>query len=77
MELIGRFLERRAATVPNQDCIRIRVSFEELRASRSTWVHIWMRSARSSDSSLCDEAIVLWQRSHMESLVPSTLATCW
>jgi hypothetical protein len=38
---------------------------------------MWVLSASSSEHSLCDEVMVLQQRRHIESLVPSKLAMCW
>jgi hypothetical protein len=40
-------------------------------------VQVWVLSASSSEYSLWDEAMALWQRKQMESLVPSWLAMCW
>jgi predicted dinucleotide-binding enzyme len=46
-------------------------SFRDLGASRSSSAHMCVFSACSSEYSLCDDAMVLWQRRHIESLVPS------
>ena len=54
-----------AATSPNQAC------FRDLGASRSSSAHMWVLSAFSSEYSSWDEAMALWQRRHIESLVPS------
>jgi hypothetical protein len=48
-----------------------------MRASRSSWAHMWVLSASSNEYSSFDEAMGLWQRRHIESLVPSKLLTCW